>query len=277
MQKVAIDMPWVVFYLQDEQFAVSVNHVKEMVAMPKVISVPQTPDYIRGVIDLRGQVIAVLDLRSKLGMKSLADETEDLIHLLAQREQDHKNWIAELASSVQEHREFELATDPHKCAFGKWYDHFRTDNRILARCLKKFDEPHQKIHAIADKVKAMEKNEDFEAALELIKATKENELAEMIHLFSMARTLLGESNREIALVLEWEDKTLAVGVDSIETVEKLSASGTEDLPAVAATRDNACITGIGKKGEKDALVQLIDVGKMIGQEKDLVFDLPGED
>ncbi len=124
------DMPWVIFHLLDEQFAVSANHVREMVAMPKVVPVPQTPDYIRGVINLRGQVMPVMDLRLRMEMTSLVDETEDLIHLLDQREQDHKNWITELESSVREHREFKLATDPHKCAFGKWYDNFKTENRI---------------------------------------------------------------------------------------------------------------------------------------------------
>jgi len=218
------DMPWVIFHLLDEQFAVSANHVREMVAMPKVVSVPQTPDYIRGVINLRDQVIPVMDLRLRMGMTSLVDETEDLIQLLDQREQDHKNWIAELESSVREHREFKLAIDPHKCAFGKWYDNFKTENRILAGCLRKFDAPHQKIHAIAVNVKGMEEKEDFDSAYEIINRTKEGELAEMIRLFSEARSLLRESNREIALVLEWKEKTMAIGVDSVEAVEKFSES-----------------------------------------------------
>ncbi len=277
MDKFSTDMPWVIFYLLDEQFAVSANHVREMVAMPKVIQVPKTPDYIRGVINLRRQVILVMDLRLRMGMTSLVDETEDLIQLLDQREQDHKNWIAELESSVRERREFKLATDPHKCAFGKWYDNFETDNRILASCLTKFDAPHQKIHAIAIKVKGMEEKEDFDSAYEIINRTKEGELVEMIRLFSEARSLLRESNREIALVLEWKEKTLAFGVDSVETVEKLSESNIEDMPEVTSTLDNQCIAGIAKRGKGNELVQLLDVGKLIGQEKDLAIEIPKEE
>jgi purine-binding chemotaxis protein CheW len=214
------DMPWVIFHLLDEQFAVSANHVREMVAMPKVVPVPQTPDYIRGVINLRDQVIPVMDLRLRMGMTSLVDETEDLIQLLDQREQDHKNWIAELESSVREQREFKLATDPHKCAFGKWYDNFKTENRILAGCLRKFDAPHQKIHAIAVNVKGMEEKED---------------------------------------------------------VEKFSESNIEDIPEVTSILDNECIAGVGKRGQDNELVQLLDVGKIIGQEKDLSIEIPKEE
>ena len=276
MGEFSTGMPWVIFYLLDEQFAVSTNHVREMVAMPKVVPVPQTPDYIRGVINLRGQVIPVIDLRLRMGMISLVDEAEDLIELLNQREQDHKNWMAELESSLRERREFKLATDPHKCAFGKWYDNFRTDNRILASCLTKFDTPHQKIHAIAIKVKGMQEKDDFDSANELINRTREGELAEMIRLFSEVRSLLRESNREIALVLEWKEKTMAVGVDSVETVEKLSEANIEEMPQAVSMLDNASIAGIGKRGKDNELVQLLDIGKLIGQENALAIEIPEE-
>jgi chemotaxis signal transduction protein len=263
------DMPWVIFNLLDEQFAVSASHVREMVAMPKVVAVPKTPDYIKGVINLRGKVIPVMDLRMRMGMESLADEAEGLINLLNQREQDHKNWIVELEASVREGRVFKLAVDPHKCAFGQWYDNFKTDNNILASCLKKFDVPHQKIHFIALDVNKMKEKGDFDAAYEIIKRTKEGELSEMIKLFAEARSLLRESNREIALVLEWKDKIMGVGVDSVTTVEKLSQSTIEDLPGVTASTDNESISGIGQRGKDNELVQLLDVTKLIGQEKAL--------
>ena len=276
MDKFSADMPQVIFYLHNDQFAISANHVREMVAMPKVVSVPQVPHYIRGVINLRGKVIPVIDLRLKMGLTSSLDEAEDLIELLDQREQDHKNWIAELESSVRERREFKLATDPHKCAFGKWYDNFTTDNRTLASCLKKFDAPHQRIHAIAIKVRTMEEKEDYDSAYEIIDQTKEGELAEMIKLFSEVRSLVKESNSEIAMVLEWQEKAVAICVDSIETVEKLSESNIDEMPETVSALENGCITGIGKRGKDNELVQLLDVGRLIDQDKELSVEIPME-
>ena len=269
MSTLSNDMPWVIFVLLNEQFAVSTSHVREMVAMPKVVSVPRTPDYIKGVINLRGKVIPVMDLRMRMGMESISEEANNLIQLLDQREQDHKNWMKELESSVRESREFKLATDPHKCAFGKWYDNFKTDNNILDSCLSKFDTPHKKIHSIAINVKAAEGKKDFDLAYEIINKTKEGELSEIIKLFTEARTLLKESIREIALVLEWEDKIMAVGVDSVKTVEKLSEANIEDLPGATSSLDNESIAGIGQRGEDNELVQLLDVGILISEEKDL--------
>jgi len=264
------DMPWVIFRLMQGQFAVSANHVREMVAMPKVVSVPKTPDYIRGMMNLRGKVFPVIDLRLRLGMASSTSETDVLIELLNQREQDHKNWIAELEASVRECRGFKLATNPHKCAFGKWYDNFITDNRILATCLEQFDEPHKKIHAIAVKVKELEGQKEFDAAYEIINQTKERELARMIELFAEVRDLLKHSNREIALVLESKEKAMIVSVDSVASVERIVESDIEDMPEETLTTDNEFITGIGKCGKDKDFVQLLNVDSLIGLQNGMI-------
>ncbi len=57
------------FSLGSESFAIPLLQVKEVIALPEVTSVPQTPTYFLGIMNLRGQVITVLDLRVKLGIK----------------------------------------------------------------------------------------------------------------------------------------------------------------------------------------------------------------
>lgn len=269
MDKMNSEMPWVNFYLKDEQFAVSTEYVREMVAMPQVIKIPKTPEYIRGVINLRGQTIPIMDLRMKLGMTSLVHETDELIKLMHEREADHKNWIAELEKSVKEKREFKLTTDPNKCKFGKWYNQFKTENRILESLLKRFDKPHQRIHAIAIDVGKFVKNGKFSAAFDIINRTRNNELAEMIKLFAEVRKLLEESTREIAIVLEWGGADMVISVDSVETVEKLNQKNIEKVSEVVGTVNNEFIAGIGKSDKDDKMVQLIDVEKLIAKETNL--------
>ena len=67
---------YVTFCLAEELFGVEVNRTREILSVISVTSVPQTPDYMLGVINLRGQVVPVIDMRLKLGM-SAADETQD--------------------------------------------------------------------------------------------------------------------------------------------------------------------------------------------------------
>ncbi len=63
------------FVLGDELYGTEILKVQEIIGIMKVTEVPRTPDYIRGVINLRGKVIPVLELRRKFGMAP-ADDTE---------------------------------------------------------------------------------------------------------------------------------------------------------------------------------------------------------
>lgn len=67
---------YVTFCLADELFGVEVGRAREILSVISVTSVPQTPDYMLGVINLRGQVVPVIDMRLKLGL-SAHDETQD--------------------------------------------------------------------------------------------------------------------------------------------------------------------------------------------------------
>jgi purine-binding chemotaxis protein CheW len=67
---------YVTFCLAEELFGVEVSRTREILSVISVTSVPQTPDYMLGVINLRGQVVPVIDMRLKLGL-SAAEETQD--------------------------------------------------------------------------------------------------------------------------------------------------------------------------------------------------------
>ena len=57
------------FNLADEHYALNILKVQEIRGYDGVTRVPDTPDYIRGVVNLRGAIVPVLDLRMKLGLK----------------------------------------------------------------------------------------------------------------------------------------------------------------------------------------------------------------
>lgn len=59
---------YLTFVLGEEQYAISIMNVREIIGMQPITVLPQSPPHIKGVINLRGKVIAVVDLRTKLGM-----------------------------------------------------------------------------------------------------------------------------------------------------------------------------------------------------------------
>ena len=61
---------YLTFHLGNEEFGVRVLMVREIMGLQEITAVPQTPDHVKGVINLRGKVIPVIDLRLKFGMPS---------------------------------------------------------------------------------------------------------------------------------------------------------------------------------------------------------------
>lgn len=62
---------YLTFNLADEAYGIGILKVKEIIGMLPVTSVPQTPDFVKGVINLRGKVIPVVDLRARFGMAEM--------------------------------------------------------------------------------------------------------------------------------------------------------------------------------------------------------------
>ena len=62
---------YLTFTLADEEYGIGILKVKEIIGMMPITSVPRTPDFVKGVINLRGKVIPVIDLRLKFGMASI--------------------------------------------------------------------------------------------------------------------------------------------------------------------------------------------------------------
>ncbi len=66
---------YLTFSLADEEYGIGILKIKEIIGMMSITTVPRTPEYVKGVINLRGKVIPVVDLRLRFGMEAI-DYTE---------------------------------------------------------------------------------------------------------------------------------------------------------------------------------------------------------
>lgn len=99
---IASTQQYVTFSLGDELFGVEVTRTREILSLTPVTKVPQTPDYLLGVINLRGQVVPVVDMRLKLGLAA-GDETEDTCIIVVDVQVDGEViTVGALADAVRE-------------------------------------------------------------------------------------------------------------------------------------------------------------------------------
>jgi purine-binding chemotaxis protein CheW len=93
---------YLTFRLAQEEFGLEILKVQEIIGMMKVTRVPQVPEFMRGVINLRGKVIPVVDLRLKFGMEALEDTERTCIIVVQIVGRGHEMTIGIIVDEVSE-------------------------------------------------------------------------------------------------------------------------------------------------------------------------------
>ncbi|MBT7892559.1 MAG: chemotaxis protein CheW, partial [Deltaproteobacteria bacterium] len=93
---------YLAFKLEDEVFAFDISRVREVLEFDAVTKVPQTPDMMKGVINLRGSVGPVVDLRIKFGMGEIEKTVNTVIIIIEINLDGDSTMIGVLVDSVKE-------------------------------------------------------------------------------------------------------------------------------------------------------------------------------
>ena len=97
----AIDNRYLTFRIGAEIFGIEISHVTEIVGVQKITAVPELPDAIRGVINLRGRVIPVLDVRWRFGRPARAYDDRTCI-IVVSINNESTGLIVDFVNEVQE-------------------------------------------------------------------------------------------------------------------------------------------------------------------------------
>lgn len=113
---------YLTFALGKEEYGLQILKVREIIGFMEITAVPRTPHHVRGVINLRGQVISVVDLRAKFGMES-AERTDQTCVIVVEIRTggrkvstgiivDHVSEVLEIAAdSIEPAPEFDAGLD----------------------------------------------------------------------------------------------------------------------------------------------------------------------
>ena len=93
---------YLTFKLEEELFALDIGKVREVLDFTTITKVPRTPDYMRGVINLRGSVVPVVDLRLKFGMVKAEKTVNTCVIIVEVELGGEKVVMGAMADAVQE-------------------------------------------------------------------------------------------------------------------------------------------------------------------------------
>ncbi|WP_159818397.1 chemotaxis protein CheW [Colwellia sp. 20A7] len=92
-------LQWVTFKLENETYGINVMQVQEILRYTEVAPVPGAPDYVLGIINLRGNVVTVIDTRSRFGLEP-CDVTDNTRVVVIELEQQVIGILVDSASEV---------------------------------------------------------------------------------------------------------------------------------------------------------------------------------
>jgi purine-binding chemotaxis protein CheW len=95
--------------LGGEFFAIEIHIVREILDYTNITRIPQTPTYMRGVVNVRGSAVPVIDLGLKLGLGEVAQTINTRIVIVEIRHEDNVSLMGALADSVKEVLEIETS------------------------------------------------------------------------------------------------------------------------------------------------------------------------
>ncbi len=113
------------FMLGEEEFGVDVLKVREIIRMPEITRVPNTPHYVEGVINLRGKVIPVMSMRNRFGLEQKEWDKQTRI-MVMEVDSELMGFIVDSVSEVIRISEQEIQPPPavvstgvdHECLSG---------------------------------------------------------------------------------------------------------------------------------------------------------------
>jgi len=250
----------VLFTSASHLFAVTHEAVDQMVTLPEVVAVPNAHPAVRGVINLRGAVIGLVDLRRVIGQRSAEEDLAELVSSLTAYRHDHEMWLDALDAAA-DGAPFAGEVQASACAFGRFLAEMASGRRAEGRLFNHFGRAHDELHrAGADVLQIAARGEREAASLQAgrLRRTTGSRLAAM---FADVEQTLRAGRRDIALVLRQRGRApLAVQVDAVETVDRLVPADGPDLDGLATGGLYAAIA----KDAEDRLVTVLDPDRLFG-------------
>ncbi len=105
-------LQWVTFQLENETYGINVMQVQEVLRYTEIAPVPGAPDYVLGIINLRGNVVTVIDTRSRFGLPS-SEITENSRIVIIEAEAQVIGILVDSVAEVVYLRSSEIDTAPN--------------------------------------------------------------------------------------------------------------------------------------------------------------------
>jgi chemotaxis signal transduction protein len=249
------------FQVAKEEFAFPMERVREILRVQTPTKIPDVPDYVLGVLTVRGQLLPIIDLRRQLRLQSMADEYITKCSLIRHASEC---WLTTLQSRVADAKhEWTIAVSE---SFRAWVAEFSSSSQVLMDGIAKLREIDEKLARSAKQGQQLESCGDATGAGAC--------LQEMTAAAAELTSTLAEFEQQIAANIHDDQRTVVVDaggmllglvVDHVNEVLQVSKKSVDPPPAITSG-DGRDLSGIAKLDEGKRLLLLLDPSQILKQE-----------
>ena len=246
----------VTFLIAEEEYAFPIEIVKEILRVGNITEVPETPEYILGILAVRDTLLPVVDLRKIFDFSDLAkDVNQELDKIL----KEHEDFVKDLKNSIETGSPFRCELDHNKCGFGLWIKKFITSSEKINQAIESMKKDHQIFHELAKIILQKVKEHNKDSALQLFENDIVPVFEKLKEHFKNLKEAISEDIKEDQriLVLEIFNTPIGILVDRIKQVIRVPKDSIEKPPEILKTERSDNLKGIAKLEEGKRIIMLI--------------------
>jgi chemotaxis signal transduction protein len=253
----------VTFRIAKEEFAFHMEHVREILRVQTPNQVPDVPDYVLGVLTVRGQILPVIDLRRLLQQRSLADEFADNCRPLRE---EYERWIVQIEKAFAGGSQSKVDTSVTE-QLRKWLAETNSSSQLLMEALAKARGLNEKVIKQLQLRAKHEEQGDRDAARtceeDALSVARET-VAALRHFEEQIAKNIQEDQRII--VVDADGFVLGLVVDHVHEVLNVPTNLVEPPPRITSNGGME-LSGVAKLDDGARLIMLLDVGSLMKDQK----------
>ncbi|MGA1995628.1 MAG: chemotaxis protein CheW [Bryobacteraceae bacterium] len=253
----------VTFRIAKEEFAFHMEHVREILRVQTPNQVPDVPEYVLGVLTVRGQILPVIDLRRLLQQRSLADELADNCRPLRE---EYERWIdqTEKVFAASSHQKVDSSVMER---LRKWLAETNSSSQLLMEALAKARGLNEKVVKQLQVRTKHEEHGDRDAARacgeDVLSGSRETVAAIRKFEEQIAQNI--QEDQRI-IVVDAEGFVLGLVVDHVHEVLNVPKNLMEPPPRITSSGGME-LSGVAKLEDGARLIMLLDVASLMKDQK----------